>query len=82
MTVARRSDDGGSQSHRSTWRALVEIAQFVSRHSAVLISPRDYDRLRGVGVADFEAFCNQVADKAAALGLTPEKLDALLQADA
>jgi hypothetical protein len=47
-----------------------------------LISPQDYDRLRGVAVADFEAFCNQVADKAAALGLTPEKLDALLQADA
>ena len=52
-----------------------------SRDSAVLISPQDYDRLRGVAVADFEAFCNQVADKAAALGLTPEKLDALLQAD-
>ena len=37
-----------------------------SRDSAALISPPDYDRLRGVAVADFEAFCDEVAAKAAA----------------
>jgi prevent-host-death family protein len=37
-----------------------------SRDQAVLISPQEYDRLRGVAVADFESFCNQVAEKAVA----------------
>lgn len=50
-----------------------------SRDSAVLISPQDYDRLRGVAVADFETFCDQVAEKAAARGLTRTRLDALLR---
>jgi len=53
-----------------------------SRDSAVLISPQDYDRLRGIAVADFESFCDEVAAKAAARGLTASKLDELLQTDA
>jgi prevent-host-death family protein len=50
-----------------------------SRDQAVLISPQEYDRLRGVAVADFESFCNQVAEKAVARGLTERKLAALLK---
>ena len=39
-------------------------------------------RLRGIAVADFESFFDEVAAKAAARGLTPSKLDELLQPDA
>jgi prevent-host-death family protein len=53
-----------------------------ARDQAVLISPQEYDRLRGMAVADFEAFCDRVGAKAAAQGLTERKLAALLKADA
>jgi prevent-host-death family protein len=49
---------------------------------AVLISPQEYARLRGVAVADLEAFCDRVGAKAAVQGLTERKLAALLKADA
>ena len=52
-----------------------------ARDQAVLISPQEYDRLRGVVVADFEAFCNLVGTNAAGHGLTESKLAALLDAD-
>ena len=50
-----------------------------ARDQAVLISPQEYDRLRGIAVADFASFCDQVGDKAAALGLTERKLATLLK---
>ena len=50
-----------------------------ARDQAVLISPAEYDRLRGVAIADFEAFCNRVGEKAAAAGLTEKKLAAILK---
>jgi len=53
-----------------------------SRDRAVLISPQEYERLRGVAVADFEAFCDRVGAKAVAKGLTARKLTSLLKADA
>jgi antitoxin Phd len=53
-----------------------------SRDQAVLISPQEYARLRGVAVADFEAFCNRVGEKAVKRGLTERKLAALLRSDA
>jgi prevent-host-death family protein len=53
-----------------------------SRDQAVLISPQEYDRLRGIAVADFQAFCDRVSDKAAKRGLTERKLAALLKSDA
>jgi prevent-host-death family protein len=54
------------------------VIQRRARDSAVLISPQEYDRLRGVLVSELEALCARVAGQAAAHGLTQEKLDSLL----
>ncbi len=53
-----------------------------ARDQAVLLSPQEYDRLRGIAVADFQAFCDRVGANAAARGLTEDKLAALLRTDA
>ncbi|MBA3774909.1 MAG: type II toxin-antitoxin system Phd/YefM family antitoxin [Betaproteobacteria bacterium] len=52
------------------------------RDAAVLLSPREYDRLRGLNAAEFQKFCDRVAEKAAARGLTQKKLAAILSGDA
>ncbi len=46
---------------------------------AVVLSARDYDRLSGKAARAFNDFCDAVADRAAARGLTEEKLDELLK---
>jgi hypothetical protein len=48
----------------------------------VLLSPEEYDRLRGLNVAEFQSFCERVAGRAAARGMTQEKLWAILADDA
>jgi len=53
-----------------------------ARDHAVLISPQEYDRLRGLAVADFESFCDRVGATAIAHGLKPRELAALLKGDA
>lgn len=53
-----------------------------ARDQAVLISPQEYDRLRGLAVADFQAFCDRVGKEAAERGLTERKLEELLRDDA
>ena len=50
-----------------------------SRDQAVLISPQEYARLRGLAVADFQAFCDRVGERAVENGLTQSKLAALLR---
>jgi prevent-host-death family protein len=45
---------------------------------AVLVSARDYDRLSGKAASAFKDFCDAVADRAAARGLTEQKLEELL----
>jgi antitoxin Phd len=50
-----------------------------SRDQAVLISPQEYARLRGLAVVDFQSFCDRIANKAAASCLTEKKLDSLLR---
>lgn len=52
------------------------------RDVAVLLSPAEYDRLRGLNVAEFQQFCDRVSRKAAARGLTEKKLTSLLADDA
>ena len=52
-----------------------------NRDVAVLLSPQEYDRLRAVNIEEFERFCDRVAERAAARGLTEEKLTDLLADD-
>lgn len=69
--------------------ALLDAAQIEpivirrqKRDAAVLLSPREFDRLRGLNAAEFQKFCDRVAEKAAARGLTQKKLAAILSGDA
>jgi antitoxin Phd len=66
--------------------ALLDAAQrgpvFIARNQqevAVLLSATQYDRLTGKAAREFNAFCDSIADKAAARGLTEEKLEELLK---
>ena len=66
--------------------ALLDAAQqepvFIDRGQqeiAVLVSARDYDRLNGKAARAFNEFCDEIADRAAARGLTEEKLEELLK---
>lgn len=43
-----------------------------NRDVAVLLSPQDYERLRALNAMDFQQFCDRVAEKAAARGMTEE----------
>jgi len=52
-----------------------------SRDQAVVISPQEYARLRGLAVADFQEFCDRVGQHAAERGLTERKFGALLRSD-
>ncbi|GIK99253.1 MAG: hypothetical protein BroJett029_34620 [Alphaproteobacteria bacterium] len=48
------------------------------RDVAVIVSAEEYERLRAANVAEFERFCDAVAARAAARGLTEEKLAEIL----
>ncbi|HXC39025.1 MAG TPA: type II toxin-antitoxin system Phd/YefM family antitoxin [Burkholderiales bacterium] len=50
-----------------------------SRDQAVLISPQEYERLRGTSIAEFQSFCDRIGAQAEARGLTEDKLDDLLK---
>jgi antitoxin Phd len=52
------------------------------RAVAVLLSPEEYDRLRGFTGSEFQSFCDRVASRATARGMTEEKLQAILADDA
>ena len=65
--------------------ALLDAAQdepvFIERNQeevAVLVSVQEYDRLRSAANLDFQQFCDTIADKAAAKGLTESRLEELL----
>lgn len=46
---------------------------------AVIVSTRDYNRLSGKAARDFNAFCDAVAERAAARGLTEQILEEILK---
>ncbi|MGF1656971.1 MAG: type II toxin-antitoxin system Phd/YefM family antitoxin [Verrucomicrobiales bacterium] len=49
-----------------------------NREAAVMISPAEYERLRGVNVAEFSAFCDAIGKRAKEKGLTESGLEELL----
>lgn len=49
-----------------------------NREVAVVLSIREYDRLRGLNVQEFENFCDAMAVRVRERGLTEAALDALL----
>ena len=49
-----------------------------SREVAVVLSPAEYDRLRAINIQEFEHFCDRIANRAAARGMTEEKLAEVL----
>lgn len=48
------------------------------RDVAVVLSPREYDRLRAINTAEFERFCDRVGQRAEAAGLTEDELASIL----
>jgi prevent-host-death family protein len=49
-----------------------------NREVAVLLSPQEYDRLRALNTDEFQRFCDRISERAAARGLTEEKLAKIL----
>ena len=49
-----------------------------NREVAVVLSPREYERLRGMNISEFEQFCDKVGKDAANRGLTEQKLAEIL----
>ncbi len=50
------------------------VIQRQKRDVAVVLSAREFERLRGLNIAEFEQFCERVGRQAEACGLTEEKL--------
>ncbi len=49
------------------------------RDVAVLMSPHEYERLRALNTAEFQRFCDRIGERAAARGLTEDKLTEILR---
>ena len=49
-----------------------------NRDVAVLLSPQEYDRLRALNTDEFQRFCDRIDERAAARGMTGEKLAGIL----
>ena len=52
-----------------------------NREVAVVLSTREYERLHGLNVQEFESFCDAMAQSARERGLTESALDDLLAND-
>ena len=48
------------------------------RDVAVLLSPKEFERLRALNTAEIQRFCDRIAERAAARGLTEDKLTEIL----
>jgi antitoxin Phd len=49
-----------------------------NRDVAVLLSTREYDRLRALNTDEFQRFCDRIAERAAARGMSEGKLAEIL----
>jgi antitoxin YefM len=70
---------------KQTFSAVLDTAQHEpvvirkqNRDVAVMISMRDYERLRRINIEEFQRFCKKVSEEAAAKGLTEEILNEIL----
>lgn len=52
-----------------------------NRDVAVVLSPREYERLRALNIEEFERFCDRIGEHARARGLTEDRLAELLDDD-
>jgi len=73
---------------KQTFSAVLDTAQREpvvirkqNRDVAVMISMRDYERLRRINIEEFQRFCEKVSKEAAAKGLTEEILNEILASD-
>ncbi len=48
------------------------------RDIAVVLSPREYDRLRAINTEEFKRFCDRIGAQAAEAGMTEAKLAEIL----
>jgi PHD/YefM family antitoxin component YafN of YafNO toxin-antitoxin module len=49
-----------------------------NRDVAVLVSPQEYNRLRALNTDEFQRFCDRIGERAAARGMTEERLAEIL----
>jgi len=49
-----------------------------NREVAVVLSPKEYSRLRALNTDEFQRFCDRVGNRAKARGLTEKKLSEIL----
>lgn len=52
------------------------------RDVAVLLSPQEYERLCALNAAEFQRFCDRVAERAATRGISEDKLADILADEA
>ena len=57
------------------------LIQKHNRSTAVILSMAEYQRLRGLNIAEFEALCDNVSKRARERGLTEAELEAMLTED-
>ena len=70
---------------KQRFAALIDAAQSEpvvirrqNRDVAVLLSTQQYDRLRALNTEEFQRFCDRIGERAAARGMTEEKLAEIL----
>ena len=81
-TVKTYSANDAKQSFGRVLDAALSEPVLIEKHNhpaAVVISPAEYDRLRGLNVAEFSAFCDRIGKQAQQRGLTEAGLARLLR---
>ena len=70
---------------KQRFAAILDAAQYEpimvrrqKREVAVVLSPRDYERLRALNLRELDEYCQRIGAQAAERGLTEEKLAEIL----